>query len=250
MIYYFSGTGNSKHIATHLAGLTHDVAQSITDPALQPTTDATIGLVFPVHAWSAPVIFERFVEHTLAHLVKHASPYVYMVCTCGDDIGMTFEILRKRLKTKGLQLVAGFSLIMPDSYIGLPGFDVNEAHIEKRKVDASVKLLPAIAEHINNQRHTLQLKRGPFPLTKSYVLRPIFYKWFVGPKLFKTTDACIACGKCAKACPTKNIALNNKRPEWHNNCTNCLACYHVCPKHCIVFGKYSANKGQYKLFLD
>ncbi len=250
MIYYFSGTGNSKHIAQHMAQLTHDCIQSITEAPLKPTDDARIGLIFPVHAWSAPRVFEAFVEQQLAPLVQHPSPYVYMICTCGDDIGMTYEILNKRLKSIGLSLSAGFSLIMPDSYIGLPGFNINAPDVEQRKVDASVKLLPTIAQHINHGDAVKKLKRGPFPLTKSYVLRPVFYRFYVGHKLFRTTDACVACGRCAQVCPTKNIVLSDKRPVWHENCANCLACYHACPKHCIVFGKYSANKGQYKLFLD
>ena len=54
MIFYFSGTGNSRYVAKHIATLTNDTLVSITEKDIKPTTDARIGLIFPVHAWSAP----------------------------------------------------------------------------------------------------------------------------------------------------------------------------------------------------
>ena len=60
MIFYFSGTGNSRYIAKHLATLTNDTYISITEKELSPTDDKRIGLFFPVHAWSAPIVMEEF----------------------------------------------------------------------------------------------------------------------------------------------------------------------------------------------
>ena len=250
MIFYFSGTGNSRHIARHIARLTSDSAQDICNTTLTPTDDTRIGLIFPVHAWHAPTIYQQFIEQKLRNLVCHASPYIYMIATCGDDIGKTEELTTRLLNSIGLQLSAAFSLIMPDSYIGLPGFDVNSEEVELRKVSAALTLLPEIAADINAHRNVRRTKPGPFPWTKSHVLRPLFYKYFTGPRLFSTTDTCIACKRCADICPTKNITFKDRRPQWGDRCTNCLACYHICPKHSIVFGKFSKAKGQYQLLLD
>lgn len=250
MIYYFSGTGNSRYIAKHMATLTHDALVSITDPHLSPTSDACIGLVFPVHAWSAPRIMETFLTTQLPQLIQHETPYIYMICTCGDDIGKTHNIVAKLLQQSGRDLAAAFSLIMPDSYIGLPGFDVNSDEVELRKVQESLKLLPTIAEKILKRVHTTVVKPGPFPWTKSYILRPLFYRYFAGVRLFHTTEKCTGCGKCKRICPLHNISISDKRPVWGNNCANCLACYHICPHRAIEYGKYSKGKGQYKLLID
>ena len=29
------------------------------------------------------------------------------------------------------------------------------------------------------------------------------------------------------------------------DCTSCLACYHVCPKHAVQYGRRTKRKGQY-----
>lgn len=250
MIYYFSGTGNSRYIAKHMATLTHDTMVSITEPNLSPTQDACIGLVFPVHAWSVPRIMEAFLTTQLPQLIQHTSPYIYMICTCGDDIGKTHNIVAKLLQQSGRDLAAAFSLIMPDSYIGLPGFDVNSDEVELRKVQESLKLLPTIAEKIQKRASTTEVKPGPFPWSKSYILRPLFYRYFAGVRLFHTTEKCTGCGKCKRICPLHNISISDKRPVWGNNCTNCLACYHICPHRAIEYGKYSKGKGQYKLLIE
>ena len=57
--------------------------------------------------------------------------------------------------------------------------------------------------------------------------------------------ACIDCGLCEKVCPVGNITVTD-RPVWGGNCTQCLACYHVCPVHAVEYGKMTGKKGQYK----
>ncbi len=47
MIYWFSGTGNSRFVAEKLAELTNDTAQNIFMPYTEEH-DGIVGLVFPV----------------------------------------------------------------------------------------------------------------------------------------------------------------------------------------------------------
>ena len=35
------------------------------------------------------------------------------------------------------------------------------------------------------------------------------------------------------------------KPEWHSHCTQCMSCYHHCPKNAIQFRKLTLGKGQY-----
>ena len=86
MIYYFSGTGNSKWVAEELALRTGDEAQSITGLLRDGPTEvfaaegASIGIVFPVYAWGAPLIVEDFCKN----IRLGSGAYAYAVCTCGD----------------------------------------------------------------------------------------------------------------------------------------------------------------------
>ena len=58
-------------------------------------------------------------------------------------------------------------------------------------------------------------------------------------------SACIGCGKCEKLCPLNNITLQNARPVWGSNCTQCMACICYCPTRAIEYGKKSAGKPRY-----
>ena len=159
-------------------------------------------------------------------------------------------IVAEILKRNNLHLSAAFSLIMPDSYIGLPGFDINSEEVERSKIEQSIKKLPRIAEFILQNKTVEEVKPGPFPWSKSFILRPLFYRFFAGVRLFRSTEKCIGCGRCKNICPMQNIKLENKRPHWGNDCANCLACYHICPKNCIEYGRFSKGKGQYKLLIN
>ena len=61
----------------------------------------------------------------------------------------------------------------------------------------------------------------------------------------KAIRGCIGCGKCEKLCPLNNITLQNARPVWGSNCTQCMACICYCPTRAIEYGKKSAGKPRY-----
>lgn len=63
------------------------------------------------------MIVREFVKHLNVNAKGH---YVYALCTAGDNIGETMDLLRHDLEARGVELNAAFSLIMPESYLGLP----------------------------------------------------------------------------------------------------------------------------------
>ena len=245
MIAYFSGTGNSRHIAERLAVLTSDIACDITrDTSGVRDGDNVLGLVFPVYAWGLPETYNRF----LSGLSFRQFTYIYMVCTCGDDIGCTDRILARRLKTLGSKrLSAAFSVRMPNTYIGLPGFDVDTKEITQSKLAKASGRLQTIAEAVNAQleEHT-DVWRGRFPRLKSYLLRPLFNLLLTSDKAFHTADRCLRCGKCTAVCPLHNIRTGKDGlPSWQGHCTLCLRCYHACPSRAIEYRPFGKGKGQY-----
>ena len=134
---------------------------------------------------------------------------------------------------------------MPNTYVSLPGFDVDSTELANKKLKETEAQLPRIAESIRNRENCSELTRGDMAWLKTYVLRPLFNKFLVTDKLFKNTKTCSSCGLCAKQCPTKDIAMIAGNPVWQNkNCTGCLRCYHNCPKRAIEWGKFTKNKGQ------
>ena len=48
-------------------------------------------------------------------------------------------------------------------------------------------------------------------------------------KTIEVSDACTACGYCAKICPVQNISINDGKPEFQSRCLMCFRCIYACP---------------------
>ncbi len=249
MIYYFSATGNSKTLALALAErLNTKVCDMVsivdtrqTECRLMP--DEVLGFVFPIYGWSLPNYVKDFISQL--NVADYSNQYIFFAVTCGDDIGVADKHISKSLKDAGLKLNAGFSVLMPDCYINLPGFDVDKDEERKQKLaNFSVKA-DEISNDIKARREVMKIKRGALPYTKTYVLGGLFRRFLVTDKPFHVTEACTNCGLCQKVCPTHNIVYSEQTPVWKGNCTGCLACYHHCPVRAIRFGNQTEHKGQY-----
>lgn len=253
MIYYFSGTGNSRYAAKRLAGTTDEELRFIpqTDAyteRLDTGNDLSVGFVFPIYAWGVPPIVLDFISHLpediIMDLKKRQLP-VWCVVTCGDEAGMAVEMLRKSLAKRGLELNAAWSVIMPNVYVLLPGFGTDDKLVEQSKLRASVRRIADIGSKIISGAWEDDVVRGALPKIKTALVYPLFRKWGVNTKKWHYSDGCIGCGRCAGTCPVGNISMIEGRPHWGNDCTSCCACYHVCPTRSAQYGKITKNMGQY-----
>ncbi|MDE6695349.1 MAG: EFR1 family ferrodoxin [Muribaculaceae bacterium] len=255
MIYYFSGTHNSRYAALRLGSMVGEDVRFI--PNLDPYTqtidlqkDKSIGFVFPVYAWGVPPIVIDFIERlpeSLIDTIEAYSVYVWCVLTCGDETGMAVEMLRKALSKKGIKLSSSWSLIMPNVYVLLPGFGTDSKDVEEKKLKDAVGRIESIAGKVKSRIQESDVHLGPFPKLKTSLVYPLFKKWGVNTKKWHYTEACIGCGKCAKACPVGNVAMVDGHPKWGTDCTSCCACYHVCPTNSSQYGNITKNMGQYYL---
>ncbi len=251
MIFYFTGTGNTKWVSKLLSEAIGEKMVYIPDALRKGAfeynlvKDETIGFCFPTHGWQPP----RIVRHFISRLIlKNASAhFCWALTTCGDETGETMTLLNKDLAKIGLQASTQFAIIMPESYVGLPFMYTDTEEKEKSKIAHAREVLPHIIATIREHKSgVIELVKGPFPRLYSYAIGAYFNARMVNDKKFTVDkDKCIACGKCEKICPVDNI--KGTPPEWIHNgqCTSCLACYHYCPTHAINFGKITRKRGQY-----
>ncbi|MDE6338864.1 MAG: EFR1 family ferrodoxin [Muribaculaceae bacterium] len=252
MIYYFSGTGNSRYSAEYLGNLLEDRVENIckiSASEIKLLNERWIGFVFPVYSWGVPPIVEKFIsdlsQSSVDYLSQDKVP-IWMVATCGDDTGYTHKMLDKILGRRNLKLKGIWNVIMPNIYVLLPGFDVDSDAVRIKKIREIDKSLDVIAGKILRNEWEVSIKTGSFPWLKTAVVYPLFMKWGININKWHVTDKCTGCGLCAKACPVNNITIQEGRPIWGSNCLSCVSCYHECPHHAVEYGKITKLKGQYK----
>lgn len=253
MIFYFSGTGNTKWAANTLCQYTGERIVCISDIINDDCTfslseNERIGFCFPVHGWRPPKIVRDFIDRlTITNATGH---YCYLVCTAGDNVGRTVDIFRHDLEPTGIILNSAFSLLMPESYVGLPFMDVDTKENEKVKIEKATKDLKGYAASIIAREEGIEcLTIGRWPRINSNILGAYFVRHLVSDRPFHVkTDACVKCGICKDVCPMNDIEGGlGYAPVWKHNgsCLTCFACYHHCPHHAIEFGKRTKHKGQY-----
>ncbi len=270
MIFYFSGTGNSKWAAKTLALETGDTLVSIpevinSDCSFTLEKDEHVGFIFPIHGWRVPNIVKEFLTKltikTLGEDTSHVKHYCFCLVTAGDTIGKAMERFQQQLKSvtvnDALSLKAVCSLIMPESYVGLPGMDVDTKEKELEKKELASKQLKEFSNILKQHPHKdsnqiwgwEQLMRGPIPSFFSGPVGGFFERFLITDKPFHVDSRrCVKCGICANVCPVGDIKGGlGYEPKWLHNgkCLTCFSCYHHCPHHAIEFGKRTKKKGQY-----
>ena len=248
MIFYFSGCGNSKHVAETLATQLNDTLVFIPEAMRENRYDYTLsegemlGFVFPIYSWAPPQLVLDFVKKM--SLVGKPE-YVYFACTCGDNCGHTEKVFRKALQEKGWSLSACFSVIMPETYIGMAGFKLDTEENARRKIAEADVLLTRFIPCLANRETFSEIIVGALPWLKTYLVNPGFNRSATDDSKYRFTEKCVSCGKCVKVCPLQNITMEDGHPKWRGHCTMCMACYHHCPVNAIQYGKATEGKGQY-----
>lgn len=241
MIYYFSGTGNSKWIAEELAKRTGDTAQSIVGltqdgPAIvYAGKESRIGFVFPIYAWGAPELVERFAKS----VTVGDGAYAFAVCTCGDEPGDAMKRFRRFFPYQG-----AWSFTMPNNYV--IGVEVDAPELERQKIESARERLALVSGRILENAAEYDVTSGKAARLKTALIRPMFNAAARRTKPFFVTSACNGCGLCAKDCPTKAIELRSHKPVWvKRTCAMCTACINTCPTKAIQYGETTASHGRY-----
>lgn len=237
-LFYFSGTGNSQMLAQELGQLLED-AQAVDlahyDCSVPVEADR-VGFVFPVYYWGLPNLVHRF----LAEVKLPAGAYCFAIVVMGGSSGAALPLVDSYLQKQGLSLKAGWSVLMPDSYILLMGPPAQEK--QEALIAAARWRLPAMAGIIRDRQSTTLPKYNP----AVNAFHQHFRKGF-GKKdgKFQASSACTGCGLCAQVCPVENIVLTDGCPTWQHHCELCMACIQRCPAHAISAGGATEKRDHY-----
>lgn len=248
ILYYFSGTGNSKRAAGLIAETAEKVGvrtdlfnidrfAAIEKPDFQGK--ALIGFCSPTHGFNLPPIMLKFIWRFPRQ--KNADVFVFnsragmklhKFFTPGlSGAAQIFPALVLRLK--GFRVVGMQPMDYPSNWISLhPGL---RPKVVKSVVERCDHKTNAFAEKILSGKKvykallSLPIDLAVLPVTLGYYL----VGRFALAKTFVATDACTFCGLCEKQCPVNAIKTREKRMFWSFNCESCMRCMNICPHRAI-----------------
>lgn len=246
MIFYFTGTGNSRYVAERLSR--RDTVVSIGESLRKDRyefdagDEPSVGFVVPVYFFGVPSVVLEFVSRL--KLTKASGAYVYTVLTCGGKTGAAGRMLCGALGKIGITVDATYSVLFPSNYIPLkaapkPG---EVSRIQQRASVSLISLKDSIAARESGEHDVL---RGIMPSVMTALLYPL-YGISRKTEKFSVTARCTGCGACVRMCPECAIEMREGRPVWvKSHCSLCVACLNRCPRGAIELGKRTSGRRRY-----
>lgn len=249
IVYYFSGTGNSKNVAVWLSQVAEEnnIESQIINIAHidrlsieQPDPDWLVVFVSPIHGFNYPPIMMHFImrfpkgKNKVVLMNTRAGMLIRKFITPGLT-GIAFYLSTLILILKGFSIKAIMPVDMPSNWISIhPGLNdrtVKFLH-EKNKERVTVFAQKILSGKTYFKALLEVYDIFLFPVALAYY----FIGRFFFAKTFYASRDCNNCDVCVKNCPVKAIIKVDKRPFWTFNCESCMKCMGNCPKKAIETG--------------
>ncbi len=231
IIYFFSGTGNTKIVAEEIMDelIALEINTEIFDIRMpltnvpNPNDYEYVGFGYPIHAFNTPQFLLKFIKKLPE--VKHIPTFIFK--TSGEPFrfnNVSSWSLINKLKKKGFVPLLDEHLLMPYNIM----FRYPK-EIAKYMYIHNLKLAKVIAMKIIKQESYLP-KYHFHTIIFMYMAR---LQWLGaklnGPLIHVNKKICTKCGLCIKKCPSQNIRIKKGYPKFDHLCTMCMSCATVCP---------------------
>jgi ferredoxin len=246
IIYYFSGTGNSRNVAKWVSNVAEaeNIECRLVNIALTdrlsieaPEKDALVIFVSPIHGFNYPPVM----LHYILRFPKGNNKVVLMNTRAGMLIGkfitpgltgIAFYFSAAILKIKGYSMKSFYPVDLPSNWISVhPGLNdrtIKFLHEKNReRVTLFARKILSGKSDFKALREVQDLLIAPVA-----VLYYLAGRFFLAKTYFASAD-CNNCDVCIKGCPVKAIIQVDKRPFWTFKCESCMKCMGNCPKKAI-----------------
>lgn len=259
VVYYFSGTGNTKWTAEYLAEcitghhcrIHCEAIEKATVSSVKRQLEAADQLVigFPVYGSTAPRPVLNFIQNLPEAPKKGMKLAVFATHAMGS--GDTAFYVGRLLAAKGYELRQTRHFVMMNNF-HVPSFRFYKPDNGKkllRKLEKNKPRIKVLAEEIAGEKPHIIGNQifGHFigNLQRKYIDRTLQK---VSAQFMVREDRCSGCGLCVQICPMENIMKTRDGITFSNNCAVCLRCYSQCPEEAVLIGKGTADVFKYPRF--
>ena len=246
-IYWFSGTGNTLHLAEfakkilcqHECKVTiHQISPELPSPEL--TQNDCLIIMFPVYGQGAP----PFVWQWCRKLPQTDTILpVVVIDNMANCSGMVKAPFYRLLKLKGYTPLAIKELKMPGNYFFTSSQEKNRIIIKKGELELE-QFLNALLEDKATWPHR------PAFIAWFHLFTGIFFQLFarIIGKCFILKKSCTKCKQCITMCPVDNIyEKKDGSPGWKFHCEQCMRCIYYCPNKSITnLFKFICHRPMYR----
>lgn len=250
-LYFMSGTGNSFRAAAWMGaaarkwGAADRVIPLVKgNPAAQTGNgnESLIGLVFPVHGFTAPWPVIRFA----LQLPRSRGTHALVVATRGGTkIGPVFlpgmegtavYLIALILVLKGYRVRGVMGLNMPSNWMTLH-WGLSPENVQAILSRSNVKAVGYMERIFAGECcfggwAELLLGLILLPISLGYLALGRFYL----AKLLYASANCTGCGLCVASCPFGGVKMREgklRRPYWTFHCESCMRCMGFCPAKAV-----------------
>ena len=247
LIYYFSGTGNSRNVAYWIAKKAEERNIEVTlinigqtgRRSIQPLPEeALVIFISPVHGFNYPPVMLKFIasfprgKNKVVLMNTRAGMLMKKWITPGLT-GIAFYFSALLLILKGYTIKGMQPVDMPSNWISVhPGLNERTVKFIHDKIKGRIDVF---TEKILSGQSSFIVFRE---IIQDALIAPIaILYFFIGrfflAKTYYASSNCDNCGVCIKNCPIKAIIEVDKRPFWTYHCESCMHCMGNCPKNAI-----------------
>jgi len=246
ILFYFSGTGNSKYMAEYFCREMDAECRSIEETAdfdaLIAANDV-VAFCYPIYGSCVPRPMREFVT---AHADALQAKKLIIFCTQLLFSGDGARALTDLMPGSTNRVICAEHFDMPNNVCNFWMLSVKNGAQNEKKLRAAEKKMRAACENIQAG----VVKRRGFNWFSRLLGMSQNLFW---PKMEETCRSsirvdsdCIRCGLCVERCPAKNLSLGENGIVQHDNCYICYRCVNLCPKQAITVMLHAKPKAQYR----
>jgi len=254
---YFSGTGNTKHIADLFSQKMNARCVSIEDDidftSIIKEQD-TVAFCYPIYNSRVPRIMREFVHNHMMGLIgKRVIILVTQQAFSGDGARVFTDLFEEG----AIEIIYAEHFNMQQNMGNIPLWWVFFKPTEQTRQKYIKKTEAKMNTVCNNIKNGIIKKRGFSMVSKrlGYIqgkpwqkntedIKPArLEKKLIDGLLIH--QECTACNICTKICPMKNLINNEGQIQHLNNCTVCYRCVNRCPHKAITVYIHIKPRWQY-----